>query len=197
MGTMMSTRVRGRWLAALVFLAAALGTGAASAEVRVSDAGGGQLRVEARGATVRQVLDALGAAQPLQVHTTDALSRTVTGTYTGSLARVLSRVLDGYNHVVHTTAAGLEIEVFGTATGARATTAIANTVTMVPNNNNRVSSNIDADEEAAANAMSRPSVVNAPAPPVRAAPVALTGSVQHPGAPRVSGNVDLDEETSR
>jgi hypothetical protein len=195
MGTVMSIRVRGPWLGAFVLLAVALSAAGASAEVRVSEAGGGQLRVEAHGATVRQVLDALRATHPIKLRTSDALTRTITGTYSGSLPRVLSRILDGYDHVVHSTPAGTELEVFGAANGVRARATVANVVTFVPTHS-RVSSNVDADEEAAA-APPRATVVNAPAPVIPPQPVALTGSVPHAGPPRVSSNLDLDEETSR
>jgi hypothetical protein len=191
----MSIRVRGRWLGAVVLLAAALAATGASAEVRVSDAGDGRLTIEAHDATVRQVLDALGAARPLRLRTSDALARTVTGTYTGSLPRVLSRILDGYDHVVHATAAGIELEVFGPANAVRAQASVANSVTFVPSRPG-VSSNVDLDEERAA-LPPRAVTVNAPTPVVPPRPAVLTGSVQQPGAPRVSSNVDFDEETSR
>jgi len=193
----MSTRVRGRRLGALALLAMALSGTAAWAEVRVRETGGGRLTVEAHGATVRQVLDALGAARPIRLRTSDALARTVTGTYSGSLSRVLSRVLDGYNHVVHPTATGIELEVFGAGPGVRSTVPVASSVTMVPNTIRPVSSNVDADEEAARAGATRPRVVNVPVPAIPPQPVALTGSVRHPGAPRISSNVDLDEETPR
>lgn len=191
----MSIRVRGRWLGAVVLLAAALAATGASAEVRVSDAGDGRLTIEAHDATVRQVLDALGATRPLRLRTSDALARPVTGTYTGSLPRVLSRILDGYDHVVHATAAGIELEVFGPANAVRAQASVANSVTFVPSRPG-VSSNVDLDEERAA-LPPRAVTVNAPTPVVPPRPAVLTGSVQQPGAPRVSSNVDFDEETSR
>ena len=191
----MSIRVRGRRLGAAVFLAATLAAAGASAEVRVSEAGDGRLTIEAHDATVRQVLDALGTARPLRLRTSDGLTRTLTGTYTGSLSRVLARILDGYDHVVHSTAAGIQLEVFGPANAARAQALVVNSVTFVPNHPG-VSSNVDLDEERAASPP-RAITVNAPAPAAPSRLVVLTGSVQQPGAPRVSSNVDLDEETSR
>ncbi|HEY4921780.1 MAG TPA: hypothetical protein VII40_16880 [Xanthobacteraceae bacterium] len=195
MGTVMSARVRSRFLGACALLALAVFCAEASAEVRISEATGDRLTIAAHDATVRQVLDALRAARPVQIRTSDALTRTVTGTYTGSLPRVLSRILDGYDHVIHTTSAGIEIEVFGAAPGVRATASVANSVTLVPNNIPRVSSNLDADEDQGGGTRAR--TVNAPAPVVPARPVAFTGSVQRPGTPGISSNVDLDEETSR
>ncbi|HLH87369.1 MAG TPA: hypothetical protein VKX28_02820 [Xanthobacteraceae bacterium] len=190
----MSIAVRRRWGGAIVFLAAALTAAGASAEVRVTEAGDGRLTIEAHDATVRQVLDALRAKRPLQLRTSDALTRSVTGTYTGSLSRVLARILDGYNHVVHSTAAGLELEVVGSGNAVHARATVANSVTLAPSHPG-VSSNVDADEEAAA-ARPRATVVNAP-PAVPPQTAAITGGVPHPGTPRVSSNLDLDEETSR
>lgn len=193
----MSIPVRRRWLGAVVFLAAALSAVGASAEVRVSEARDGRLTIEAHDATVRQVLDALSAKRALRLRTSDALTRTITGTYSGSLPRVLSRILDGYDHVVHATAAGTELEVFGPANGIHSRVSVANSVTFVPSHP-RVSSNVDADEEAARPAATpRATIINAPAPVAPPQPAVITGSVPHPGAPRISSNVDLDEETSR
>jgi hypothetical protein len=191
----MSAPVRGRFLGACALLAMVIFCAEAPAEVRISEASGDRLTIAAHDATVRQILDALRAVRPVQIRTSDALTRTVTGTYTGSLPRVLSRILDGYDHVIHTTSAGIELEVFGSATGVRAIASVANSVTVVPNNMRRVSSNVDADEEQGVG--TRANTVNAPTPVIPARPVAFTGSVQRPGTPRISGNVDLDEETSR
>src|SRR5690348_111554 len=88
-----------------LLMAALLGvsSGRAAAQVRVSDAGAGRVEVEAHDASVRDVLDALKASHMIQFRSSDALSRVVTGTYTGTLAQVLSRVLKGYNYVLHVT----------------------------------------------------------------------------------------------
>ncbi len=190
----MSIRVRDRLLVAVALLGAAA---PAAAGVRVSAGAGGRITVEAHGATVREILDALAAARPLHVRSSNALTRTVTGTYSGSLSRVLSRLLDGYDHVIHTTAAGIELEVLGAAPGVRATASVATAVTMVPNATRRISSNVDADDEAALAAVPRARPVNAPAPVIPAAAPAVMTSGPQGGAPRVSSNVDLDEETSR
>jgi hypothetical protein len=177
---------------------AAFGIVAAPAEVRVSDAGGGRLTVEAHDATLRQVLDALRAVRPLRLHSSDALTRPVTGTYSGSLPRVISRLLEGYDHVVHLTAAGVDLDVFDSAQGARGTARTtvhaSGPVAIVPNSGRRVSSNVDLDEEAAA----PPRAARAQAPAIPVQPALLTGSIQSPDARRISSNVDLDEEqTSR
>ena len=69
------------------------------AEVRIS----GQmdaLKVEAREASVEEVLAALRASVNLQYRTSDALNRVMTGTYNGSLQRVVARLLEGRNYVM-------------------------------------------------------------------------------------------------
>jgi hypothetical protein len=192
----MSIGFRVRLRGAFALLAgAAFCAAAASAEVRVTEAGGGRITVVAHDATLRQVLDALGAVRPLRLHTSDGLTRTLTGTYSGPLPRVLSRILDGYDHVVHLTASGVDLDVFGAAQGAHATAApAANAVAVVPNASHQVSSNVDLDDETAV----RPRAVRVSAPVVPVQPAVLGGSVQASGAPRTSSNVDLDEEqTSR
>jgi hypothetical protein len=199
LGMIMSARrrLRARSFGAFALMAAVAvcaGAPRAAAEVRVTEAGG-RLTVEAHDATVRQIIEALSASRPIKLHSTDALSRPVTGTYSGSLSRILARILDGYDHVVHATAAGVELDVVAPAPAARATISATSTITMVPATTSRMSGNVDLDEETAA-APSR--AVNAPAPaalPVRPVPVAATRSA--PGVPRVSSNLDLDEETSR
>jgi hypothetical protein len=203
MGMIMSAqrRVRARWLGGFALMAAvAAGAWAprAAAEVRVSEAAGGRFTVEAHDATVRQIIEALSASRPIKLHTTDALARTLTGTYSGSVSRILARILDGYDHVVHATSAGIELDVVAAVPAARATTAAASatsTVTMVPNAARGVSSNVDLDEETTGS--TRSLTVNMAAPPIRPVPSAPPRSAQVTGAPRISGNLDLDDETSR
>jgi hypothetical protein len=191
-------------LAVAVFCASA---GSATAEVRVTDAGAGRLVVEAHDATVRQVLDALSASQTIRVRSSDALSRAVTGTYSGTLPRVLSRILDGYDHVIQSTSSGLWLDVVGAAQTAKSAVPVANGVTVAdtPHPGARISSNVDLDEEMEQTASAGPRTVNAPATPmlhaaapaIRPVAAVLAGSVQRPTGPRISSNVDLDEEMGR
>jgi hypothetical protein len=190
-------------LAVAVFCASA---GSATAEVRVTEAGAGKLVIEAHDATVRQVLDALSASQTIRLHSSDALSRVVTGTYSGTLPHVLSRILDGYDHVIRSTSSGLQLDIVGAAQTAKSTVSVASAVTVAVTRHlgSQVSSNVDLDEEAAQAAATGPRTVNAPAAPMpRAAAPAIrpgpevTGSVQRPAGPRVSTNLDLDEEMGR
>ena len=94
----------GAWLAGAILCAAAL---PAAAEVRVIDAGEGKVVIEAHDATVQEILDALAASHPFRFQASEALSRHVTGTYAGTVPRVLSRLLEGYNHVIRSGPSGI------------------------------------------------------------------------------------------
>src|SRR5712672_2130939 len=85
------------------------------AEVRVVESGPGTLVVEAREATVEQVLEALSESRNFEFHTSQALTRVLSGTYTGTLPRVLARILDGYDHVVQSTPTDTRLSVLGVA----------------------------------------------------------------------------------
>src|SRR5437879_5843635 len=80
------------------------------AEVRVNGAPG-TVQVEARDASIEEVLAALSADYGLQYKSTASLDRRVTGTYQGSLQRVVRRLLDGYDYVLKTEADGIEVMV--------------------------------------------------------------------------------------
>ena len=84
----------------------------ARAEVHVR-AEGGDIRVEARDATVAEILAALGERFALRLHGTPA-TRSVTATFEGSLRRVVARVLDGYDYVIEARDNGLYVIVVGT-----------------------------------------------------------------------------------
>jgi hypothetical protein len=168
----------------------------ASAEVRISQRGSGHLTVEAHGATLHEVLESLSATQNIQFNSSPALSRVVSGTYSGSLQRVLSRLLDGFDTVIQSSPGRVKLTVFDPASTRNvspAPTALAATA------NHRVSSNVDLDEETAQQAAqgrngaarSRPGSVPPTQPVSAAVPVALV-----PSHPAVSSNVDLDEEKS-
>ena len=193
----------GALLAAVILCATAA---PAAAEVRVTETGGGGLTVEAHDATVQQILDALGQSRTIRFQASEALSQHITGTYSGGLPRVLSRILDGYDHVIRSTSSGLQIDFVSTAQPTKFTAPVMNSVTMsaAARTPHGVSSNIDLDEEnSQARSVPGPQTVNlasAPhpsAPPIHPFRATLFGNAQSPGAARVSGNVDLDEETSR
>jgi len=198
----MIPRRRSRMLQAAVLIAVALAgvTASASAEVRVEESASGAIVVEARDATVGQVLQALAASHKIQIHASDALSRTITGTYSGKLSHVLSRILDGYNYFIQVTPTGVRLRVVDVAQSDAAAASFVAAVPMSPRGGRPVSSNVDLDEERAAAAAAGP-IAKAPPlsprSPTTPYPVVTTRSATGPASTRVSTNVDLDEETSR
>lgn len=82
--------------------------GAAMRPVSVRDAGGGRIQIEAHDASVGQVLAALQASGLIRLSDSDQLSRTVSGTYTGTLTQVLSHILEGHTYFLRVTASGTE-----------------------------------------------------------------------------------------
>ena len=213
----MQPRIRrsspGTILLLATLLAALLGVCTpAAAEVRVTEQASGVLVVEAHDVTLRQVLEALGASHKIQFHDAPALAQNVTGTYSGTLLRILSRLLDRHDHVIRTTASGLRIEIIGAgprviaarapvATPASATA--ATTGVVAPNVGNRDSSNVDLDEEGLAKVAGQgaSTQVLSAAPWTRPGPPVLnenTGTTQHappqPVPQMVHGLVDLDGE---
>jgi hypothetical protein len=191
----------GALLAAIICAAAAPAAG----EVRITDNGGGRLVIEVRDATVQQIVEALGESRPIQLRASQVVLPHVTGTYRGILPQVLSRILDGYDHVIRSTSSGIEIDVVGGARAANITGAVANTVTVSAiARSHAVSSNVDLDEENV-RAKHPPVPLTANmlgAPPPNTTPISPSGATpavnpQRSRAPHVSSNVDLDEETSR
>jgi hypothetical protein len=85
-------------------LAAALallgGAVAANAELRVTGTAADMV-VHAESATLADVLAGLAAACHAPIEVKGATTRQFTGSYSGSLPKVLSRLLVGINHVVH------------------------------------------------------------------------------------------------
>ena len=101
---------RNRAAAALAVVIVTAGT--VHAEVRVNgDARAVQL--DATQSNVAEVLSALATAYGLRVKTSRALDRPVGGTYSGSLARIVSRMLEGYNYFIRHQASEIEVTVIG------------------------------------------------------------------------------------
>jgi hypothetical protein len=84
----------------------------ARAEVQVT--GGPDATVEAKGASVEELLIALSEAYGLQQRSSANLSRSVSGTFAGSLQQVVSSVLllQGYNFGIETSANGTLVMVY-------------------------------------------------------------------------------------
>jgi hypothetical protein len=106
--------------ALVVCLAAAPGVALASAQV----SGTAQsVSVDAQNSSVKEVLSALGRNFHLQLQTSANLDKPISGTYHGSLQRIVARLLEGYNFVIQTNQNGLQVTVLGTQ--GRSSTAVA------------------------------------------------------------------------
>jgi hypothetical protein len=102
-------------LVALLFACPlALQPRSAQAETRISG-GPETVRVEAREASLDEVLGALAGKFQIQYRASVPLDRTISGTFSGSLSRVVARLLDGYDRVVKRDGSGLEIVILGVA----------------------------------------------------------------------------------
>ena len=125
-------------LAGVLIMALAHGLSrTAHAEVRV----GGRIdavTLEVRDASVHEALAALSATFGLRVHNSAALDQPVNGTYQGSLAQVVARLLTGRDYVTTHSAGNVEVRILGRGGGgisrpvaARSAAAVAPNV--VPN----------------------------------------------------------------
>jgi hypothetical protein len=85
----------------------------ARAEIRV-EGSALNVRVDARDATVAEVLAALTGRFGLRVRGTVG-DRRISADFAGSLRRVIARVLEGYNYVIRTRGDVLEVMVMDTA----------------------------------------------------------------------------------
>ena len=80
------------------------------ADVRVSgDIGAVQL--DASRSNVAEVLSALESAFRLRVNASIVLDKSIGGTYSGSLAEVLPRILQGYNYVIRSEPTEIEVTI--------------------------------------------------------------------------------------
>jgi hypothetical protein len=84
----------------------------ANAEVRISGAADA-LKIETQQASLDEVLRALRASFKFQYHSTEALKGVISGTYSGSLRGVVTRLLEGNDYVIHDTKNNLEVAIFG------------------------------------------------------------------------------------
>jgi hypothetical protein len=81
---------------------------AAHAQVQV-DGQPEAVHVEARDATLREVLDALQANFNLRYRSNDVLDTRLTGTFNGPLRRVAARILDGYDFAMKITPQDIDV----------------------------------------------------------------------------------------
>ncbi len=84
--------------------------GGAAVRVRGNTAA---VRLDARRATTADVLAALNATFDMSYRSAIVLDEEISGTYAGSLRRVIARVLDGYNYVIKQDDAKLDVVILG------------------------------------------------------------------------------------
>ena len=73
------------------------------------------LTLEARDASIQDVLEALGTKFGLRYRNIAAIERRFDGTYEGSLHRVMTRLLDGSSYVMSTGGGQIEVIMVGVA----------------------------------------------------------------------------------
>lgn len=67
------------------------------------------VRLEANQASLREILAALENSYGVRYRASIDLDRPITGTFSGSLARVIAHLLDGYDYVVKVSSGSVEI----------------------------------------------------------------------------------------
>lgn len=90
------------------------------------------VRLEARKASLEQVLDALGSLSELHYQTSVAFSESITGNYNGSLREVVSRLLQGYNFVIIVSAGIVDVKVYGASNLPNLTQSVCTRRTRIP-----------------------------------------------------------------
>jgi len=101
-------------LATAVFLAWCLSSGPGAAEVRLSGTRD-HVVLQTNDATMPEILDALRAVFDIDVMLKGATARKFTGVYSGSVRRVLSRLLAGEDYVLRSAADGVSIVLLGSS----------------------------------------------------------------------------------
>jgi hypothetical protein len=84
------------------------------------------VRIETQNSSIEEVLAALGNAFDVRYRSSANLAKQLSGTYEGSLQRVVARVLEGYDFVLRNNKGKIEITVLGTRNAA-APAAVAST----------------------------------------------------------------------
>jgi hypothetical protein len=72
------------------------------------------VRIETQNSSIEEVLTALGNTFELRYRSSANLAKQLSGTYEGSLQRVVARVLEGYDFVLRNNKGKIEITVLGT-----------------------------------------------------------------------------------
>jgi hypothetical protein len=101
-------------LATAALLAWCLSCGSGAAEVRLSGTPD-HVVLQTNDATMPEILDALRAVFDRDVKLKGATARKFTGAYSGSVRRVLSRLLTGEDYVLRSTSDGMSIVLLGSS----------------------------------------------------------------------------------
>jgi hypothetical protein len=105
------TRRRQR-IAGLAAALLLLGTVGSRAELRITG-NRDSISIEARNAPLQQILETLRKSFQVEYQPVAGLERAITGTYSGSLHRVLTRLLVGHDYIIRSSAQGMEIVMVG------------------------------------------------------------------------------------
>ena len=131
-----SSALLGAGFAILLGFAPVVVSTSALAELRVGG-NANAVTIDAQNTPIREILDTLGKTFDVRFQSTANLEKQITGTYEGSLSKVLIRILEGYSVVMKTSKEGIQVTVLGTknASGVAAaavspasTVAVADTV---------------------------------------------------------------------
>jgi hypothetical protein len=98
--------------ATALLLALCLSCGRSEAEVRFSGTPD-RIVLQTSDATLAEILAALRSSFDVEVKLSGATARRFTGVYSGSVRRVLSRLLAGEDYVVYSAADGISIRLLG------------------------------------------------------------------------------------
>jgi hypothetical protein len=99
-----------RTLAALAAVLLLLASADAQAALHISGTRA-SMTVEADNTSLRDVLEALKQSFGLRYHAADRLDEPISGTYSGSLQRVLSRLLTEHDYVIRPTAGAIDVTI--------------------------------------------------------------------------------------
>jgi hypothetical protein len=168
----------GARVAIVLGVAAALAPTSALAELQVG--GSPQaVSIDAQNTSIKEILDALGKTFGVHFQSSANLDKQLTGTYEGSLPRVLMRILEGYNVILKTSQDRIEVTVLGTQ-NAPATAGVSPASTVVTAAPNAPASTV---------AASKPSnVAEQSAPATPAAQPSLAGKETEPPMPTASSS---------
>ena len=132
--TSMLREIPARVLVPAILLASLVYANSVRAEVGISGPSEA-IQFEVRDAPVQEVLPALRASFGLQYRAVGVLDRRISGTYEGSLQRVVRRVLEGYDFIVKTDSGTVEVMLIGAAMPGEINWAPAAVAPMaIPNN---------------------------------------------------------------